>query len=169
MRKTAVLLVLALAILFVPGAQAADSAVASIGTAPAVCNSALMPESVEQAGIGGPIAPTCSTTADCGPYADVSCSYTGSGGSCTYQDRNCAVGERGWVQCTNQPRKECPICPQTECTPGQIEWRTTSVNCCPNQGSKAPAEKWQCSGSGSWFFTGETGCITTLCFAGPGG
>lgn len=51
-------------------------------------------------------ASTCTATADCGTYPDVSC--TGSG-TCTAVDRNCP-NQEGYVRC-GSTYKFCPPCP----------------------------------------------------------
>lgn len=59
---------------------------------------------------------TCSATATCSntlPGTPVSCNYGGSGGTCTFQNQNCAAGIRGQVNC-NGTITQCPMCP---CTP----------------------------------------------------
>ena len=54
---------------------------------------------------------TCSATATCNDtsHVNVSCSFGGSGGSCTYQNQNCASGIRGQVNC-NGTVTQCPSC-----------------------------------------------------------
>ncbi|HEV8578014.1 MAG TPA: hypothetical protein VGX68_02935 [Thermoanaerobaculia bacterium] len=53
----------------------------------------------------------CSATATCNDTSgvNVSCSYTGSGGTCTFQNQNCAASVRGSVNC-NGTITQCPIC-----------------------------------------------------------
>lgn len=54
---------------------------------------------------------TCSATATCNDTSgvNVSCNWGGSGGSCTFQNQNCASGIRGQVNC-NGTITECPAC-----------------------------------------------------------
>ena len=53
----------------------------------------------------------CNATATCNDTSgvSVSCSVTSSGGSCTFQNQNCAAGIRGQVNC-NGTIKQCPAC-----------------------------------------------------------
>ena len=55
---------------------------------------------------------TCSASATCNDTSGVpvSCNYGGSGGSCTYQNQNCAAGVRGQVNCQGSVT-QCPVCP----------------------------------------------------------
>jgi hypothetical protein len=55
---------------------------------------------------------TCSATATCNDTSgvNVSCTYTGSGGTCTFTNQSCANGVRGQVNC-NGTVKQCPQCP----------------------------------------------------------
>jgi hypothetical protein len=55
---------------------------------------------------------TCSATATCNDtsHVNVSCNFGGSGGSCTFQNQNCALGIRGQVNC-NGTVTQCPACP----------------------------------------------------------
>ena len=62
---------------------------------------------------------TC--TADCYPFADVSCSTSGS---CTAVDRNCP-NQRGYVKCGTS-YTFCPVCP---CPEGHHRYVFTG-NCC---------------------------------------
>lgn len=54
----------------------------------------------------------CSATATCNDTSgvNVSCNFTGSGGSCSFQNQNCDVGIRGHVNC-NGAVTNCPQCP----------------------------------------------------------
>lgn len=57
------------------------------------------------------LAKSCSATATCGTDPSVSCSVTGTGGTCTFANRNCNGGEQGHVTC-NGVTTWCPtICP----------------------------------------------------------
>ena len=54
---------------------------------------------------------SCSATATCNDTSgSVNCFFEGSGGSCTFQNQNCAAGVRGQVNC-NGTIKQCPQCP----------------------------------------------------------
>jgi len=55
---------------------------------------------------------TCNASATCNDTSGVpvSCNYGGSGGSCTYQNQNCAAGVRGQVNCQGSVT-QCPVCP----------------------------------------------------------
>ena len=63
---------------------------------------------------------TC--TATCGGYGTVSC--TVPSGTCTAVDRNCAAGQRGYVDC-NGTVTFCPVC---GCVEGQIMYE--DGGCC---------------------------------------
>lgn len=55
----------------------------------------------------------CSATARCDGEPDVTCSLSGSSGSCSWVDRNCAAGQRGYVECggvRTTCRAVCPVC-----------------------------------------------------------
>ena len=53
----------------------------------------------------------CSATATCWDSGGfkISCTYSGSGGTCTFQDQNCAANVRGSVNC-NGTVTQCPVC-----------------------------------------------------------
>lgn len=55
---------------------------------------------------------TCSATATCNDtsHVNVSCNFSGSGGTCSFQNQNCASGIRGQVNC-NGTVTQCPACP----------------------------------------------------------
>jgi hypothetical protein len=103
-------------------------------------------------GLGDPIAPAY-CIADCAPHVDVDC----TGSTCTGVDRNCAVGQRGYVQCDQEAKIWCPSCdpdpPGTECTDG--EWDIVQTgSCCGSRTSWK--EFYQCQ-NGYWVLTG-TNC-----------
>ena len=54
----------------------------------------------------------CSATATCNDTSGtpVSCNYGGAGGSCTFQNQNCANGIQGFVNCQGSVIN-CPACP----------------------------------------------------------
>jgi len=56
----------------------------------------------------------CSATATCNDtsHVNVSCMFSGTGGSCTFSDQNCAAGITGQVNC-NGAVTSCPACPST--------------------------------------------------------
>jgi len=56
------------------------------------------------------LAKSCSATANCWDGSQVSCSFTGAGGTCTATDSNCDAGVRGSVNC-NGTVTSCPQCP----------------------------------------------------------
>lgn len=55
---------------------------------------------------------TCSATATCNDSSgvNISCTFGGSGGTCNFQNQDCAAGKRGYVYC-NGTRTDCPPCP----------------------------------------------------------
>lgn len=77
---------------------------------------------------------TC--TASCAPAASVSC----SGSSCSSQDRDCAAGQRGYVEC-NGVRTECAPCgggPPPVCIDGHYRYPMTNDCCCTYDNPSAP-------------------------------
>lgn len=92
-------------------------------------------------GIGG--TPEVDCTADCGPYANVSC---WASGTCTAVDRNCAAGQVGYVEC-NGVRTYCPACP-VYCDDGDIMIQLGS--CCSQGGQER--ERYECQ-NGIWVLT----------------
>ncbi len=89
----------------------------------------------------------CSATALCTPYASVSCS-NGSG-TCVAVDRNCGVGQRGYVTC-NGATTYCPIC---GCPEGEYQW--VWGGCCG--GGKNKSREQVCQ-NGVWVNTGVIEC-----------
>jgi hypothetical protein len=65
-------------------------------------------------------------TADCGDYPDVSC----DGASCSAVNRNCSVGQQGYVVCDSS-YTYCPECP--ECTNGEYMCDVTDWECWPGR------------------------------------
>lgn len=111
--------VLTLTILMtLPGAPPAalDAAVPEVAS-PA-CGSAFMASSDD---LGG--APEADCVAQCGSYPAVSC---WTSGTCEAVDRNCSVGERGFVEC-NGVRTNCPVCP-SQCEEGT--YKIVQGSCC---------------------------------------
>ncbi|HEV8578016.1 MAG TPA: hypothetical protein VGX68_02945 [Thermoanaerobaculia bacterium] len=55
---------------------------------------------------------TCSATATCNDTSGtpVSCNYGGAGGTCTFQNQDCANGIQGFVNCQGAVTN-CPVCP----------------------------------------------------------
>lgn len=77
------------------------------------------------AGIGDPIPPDFCFE-DCDGYPDVSC----SGSVCTAVNRNCSIGERGYVTCDGNTTFCSPACePEPECEEGTIQVTSTG-QCC---------------------------------------
>jgi len=68
---------------------------------------------------------TCSATATCNDTSgvNVSCNWSGSGGSCTFQNQDCDSGIQGQVNCNgkcvevNTDPMNCGFC-NTPCAPG---------------------------------------------------
>jgi hypothetical protein len=60
----------------------------------------------------GPQFMTCSATATCNDTSgiNVSCNFGSSGGTCTFENQDCAAGIRGQVIC-NGTVTQCPSCP----------------------------------------------------------
>jgi hypothetical protein len=103
-------------------------------------------------GLDDPIAPAY-CIADCNPHTDVDC----TGSSCTAVDRNCSVGQRGYVQCDGQAKIWCPTCsgiPCGQCTDG--DFRSIKVGGCCSQGGQ-DREIQQCQ-NGCWVTTGTMSC-----------
>lgn len=76
--------------------------------------------SVPEADVGA-LSVTCEVS--CGSSPAVSCTVSGS---CTAVDRDCAAGQRGYVEC-NGSRIYCPVCPV--CEEGAIRYVDT-WDCC---------------------------------------
>jgi hypothetical protein len=96
-------------------------------------------------------------SADCGEYADVSCSGT----TCNAVDRNCAAGQRGYVVCSGTTIY-CPVCPaEPECTTGETKTVHTGI-CCdfPDMPDGEMVKTYRCI-NGSWSMP------LTGCFASP--
>ena len=108
-------------------ASAEGAPAAPVGTCPSPAPSdAAAP--IWQAGLGDPIAPNY-CQADCGTYTDVSVSCSGT---CVAVDRNCAVGERGYVIDCNHNYTYCPPCgcnAVANCTQGPDVACSGSSNC----------------------------------------
>lgn len=90
---------------------------------------------------------TCSATATCNDTSgvNVSCNFGGSGGSCTFQNQNCASGIRGRVNC-NGTVTLCPQCPcgTQPCCSCQATGNCSA--CCICGGGSALACAQECSG-----------------------
>ncbi len=89
-------------------------------------------------------------SASCGGYS-VNC----SGGTCSGVDRNCAAGQRGYVQCDGATTY-CPVC--SGCNEGWVEWRDSG--CCG--GGYREFEIYECI-DGSWQHV-DTFCDSVSCF-----
>jgi hypothetical protein len=112
-------------------------AMASVAAAGTDCSESLDPEAAfvaslaseatgAELGSAQPVATlACSVTASCGPFGSVSC-FAARG--CRAAHRNCAVGERGFVNC-NGAITQCPPC-STTCPEGLRRYVATG-NCCP--------------------------------------
>lgn len=87
---------------------------------------------------------TCIT--DCGPYGQLTCTTSGS---CTAVNRNCSVGQQGYLNC-NGSYRYCPVCP---CIEG--DWRQSSGGCCP--GGQQEVNEYMC-------INGQWELIATNCF-----
>lgn len=91
---------------------------------------------------------TCSATADCGSHPDVSCTLSGSSGSCSFADRACP-GERGHVVC-GSITKHCPPCSPSVCQDGEKRLLVTPF-CCSGQTHQQTYEEQICV-DGQWLF-----------------
>jgi hypothetical protein len=105
---------------------------------------------------------TC--TASCSPYLTVTCSYT-SPSTCTAADRNCAIGQSGFVKCGTSVFPCTPPCdeepPPVECEGGAQEGGITYYEtgfCCAG---RTEYEKFRCT-SGQWVSQG-TVCMSPFC------
>lgn len=90
-------------------------------------------------------------SANCGGYS-VSC----SGGTCSAVDRNCAVGQQGYVQCDGATTYCSPSC--GVCNEGWVEWR--DGGCC--QGGYQKYHVYECI-NGAWSHV-DTFCDSVTCF-----
>lgn len=90
---------------------------------------------------------TCSATATCNDTSgvNVSCNYGGSGGTCSFQNQNCASGIRGQVNC-NGTITECPSC----CTDTPVcctcEATGSCFSCCRCEGGSFSGCFHECEG-----------------------
>ena len=97
---------------------------------------------------GGGSLVTC--TADCGPYADVSCSTSGS---CFAVDRDCPL-QRGYVHCDGQADKLCPVCPvEPECDEGTFMFELG--DCCDCSFGGRERFRYKCI-NGQWVLQSVT-------------
>lgn len=95
----------------------------------------------------------CSAIADCGEYTDVSCASDVNGTTCQAVDRDCSIGQRGYVRCGSS-YTYCPVCPI--CTEGTYRW-VTSRACCEDGSRMKKILQERCSG-GRWVSTGAWTC-----------
>jgi hypothetical protein len=90
----------------------------------------------------------CSATANCTPGTTVSCTYTGTGGTCTAVDRNCSVNQRGYVSCngvvTNCPTT-CQSCNLICQACNQCDQTGDCFACCRCDGGTISQCSQQCS------------------------
>ena len=87
---------------------------------------------------------TCSATATCSDTSgSVSCTYTGTGGTCSFTNQNCASGIRGSVNC-NGAVTQCPACPCG--TPNCCICESTGdcFACCRCDGFSGPFCRQEC-------------------------
>lgn len=92
----------------------------------------------------------CSAAANCSPYSAISCASSNSGDTCQGVDRNCSVGQRGYVRCGSS-YTYCPVC---LCTEGSFRYTWTGY-CCYEGGREKYEE--QCVNS-QWLPTGVWVC-----------
>lgn len=104
-------------------------------------------------------ASTCNAEAECGDMADygrsgtISCTDTTDPAECTAQDRNCSIGNSGYVMC-NGIRTACGF--SCMCVPGQSRW-VTSGCCCDFAVPRQQSLEQLCV-NGYWVFTGQRTC-----------
>jgi hypothetical protein len=146
--------VLALSLALTVSAAPADAAPVPVveEAAPVQCADATLAKITNPlyASIGGPIKPDFCFE-DCDTHPDVSC----SGDVCTAVNRNCAVGERGYVTCDGNTTF-CPLCsePPPECEEGTFDIVRTGQCCdCSTGGEvreiyKCINEQWVLQSSG---------------------
>jgi hypothetical protein len=75
-----------------------------------------------------PVLLACSASATCNNGSTITCNFTGSGGSCTYANANCSVGQQGYVKCGTNPTIYCPACPVV-CEPPFNQSCSTNLQC----------------------------------------
>ena len=92
---------------------------------------------------------TCSATATCNDTSGVNviCTYSGSGGTCTFQNQNCANGIRGSVNC-NGSVVTCPLCPCGTANCCKCASTGDCFACCRCDGGTIRACSEECSGTG---------------------
>jgi len=90
---------------------------------------------------------TCSATATCNDTSgvNVSCNWGGSGGSCTFQNQNCASGIRGQVNC-NGTITQCPSCCNDTPKCCQCEETGDCMSCCRCDGGTISQCFQECGG-----------------------
>lgn len=135
-----------------PAPAAAPAVLPGNCAAPMVATADLgTPLPVELAGLGDPIAPA-DCTAQCGGGSPVSC----WGNSCSAEDRNCSIGQRGFVECDGVYTLCNPACPGSQCEEGT--WRFLTGDCCPEVEGTAERTSQKCI-NGQW--------VTQNVFCGP--
>lgn len=134
-----------------PTPSGADPGAPPIREAGIACTTASLETSQEAlpASLGGITAQSCRVEVDC-ESKTIFC----EGGSCEGQDRDCSVGNRGYVECDGD-RDYCPnsCCPCGPC--GSTRLSDTGL-CCGNN-----LKLWDiqtCTLSG-WQDTGDTTCL----------
>jgi hypothetical protein len=124
-------------------------------SAPALCSSD--PAAVERANFASGVTTKALCTADCGTFADVSCSGT----VCNAVNRSCP-GERGHVTCDSTTTYYCPVC-EPECTEGAIKLEFTGPYCSCSAGTAygTPRDRYKCIG-GQWVYQSSS-CGAPFC------
>lgn len=152
---------LSLVLVSLVGVPAAPPAVPA--TSPTLCTQPLAQvaqaapsETAEKIDLG--VTAQASCTADCGPYANVSCNNSTT---CSAVDRNCSAGQQGYVICDGSTTS-CPACPSTLCTDGQIKSVQVGPQCgCPQTPGATEKERYQCI-NGEWVYQ-STFCGAPFC------
>lgn len=101
-----------------------------------------------------PMAATAFCQASCSPYSSVSC----SGSSCSAVDRNCSVGQRGYVQCDGN-YTYCPACFVAQCLNGAEEW--VNWGCCCGAPVAKQNHRLRVCVNGSWQYTNSYSCYSS--------
>ena len=89
------------------------------GACPSPIQTAAVQSAAAKKDPGGGVIANAYCSASCGSYS-INC----SGGTCSAADRNCAAGQRGFVQCDGA-YTYCPVC---NCQEGAIDYRDSG--CC---------------------------------------
>ena len=166
--KSRTVLAVALLVALVPPLAASPAPAPVPQLSPAVCSGAadlLFDQAFLAAGSRTSLTEaTCSATADCGQFSDVSCTTSVSGATCQGVDRDCGIGERGYVRCGSS-YSYCPPCGAV-CEDGDVDLVSTSFCCTAEPVSEQLHRLYRCV-NGQWQFSHNL-CIGR-CFQQPEG